>query len=222
MVHQRVPAVLGGRDDGRVPLGVDGQSIGTLDAVLAEPVHGDGHEAGVGGAVVTQRTRGVGGGLRDARDVGRGPAVQDGPVLQLRGDPGSAREVIELGVATSALQVVDLGPRHGEGHPVLRQRQHTAPPHEDPRAVQTVRRGLEPVRPAQRHRVVTPASGADPVDQAAGGEQRRQPILGLLVDRLPGTIGNRGHGRGGDGWETSCSWSSQAPDAERTAGASLG
>ena len=192
MVHQRVAAVLGRRDDRGVAAGVDRQGVGALDPVLAEPVDRHRHEAGVGRAVLAQRARVVRRGLPDAHDVGGGPAVQHRSVLQLGGDLRGPRQVVELGVTAAALDVVDLVPGDGERHAVLRERQHATATEDHSRGVEAGRRSRERVGPPQRHRVVTPAAGADPVDQPASRQQRRQPFLGLGVDRLPRPVGNGG------------------------------
>ena len=108
MVQQEMPAVFGGLDDPGMELRAQRQCVRAFDAGAAQPVDGDSDNARVAVAVRAELRACVGRRRRNALDTGSDPTVKHGPVLDHGRGVCSTVEVIEVGVACTALDIVDL------------------------------------------------------------------------------------------------------------------
>ena len=139
---------------------------------------------------VAERDRGMGGRLGDADDAGRLEAVEDRGVLGQRDPADGLVEIVEVGVDRASLEVDQLVTRHLEVGAQLDERQYAALPRLDTVA----RRRLQRVHAAEvRRRVVEPERPGE-VDELARAERRREVLARLLVEHLPGALGDRRDG----------------------------
>lgn len=147
--------------------------------------------ARVGGGVLAERAPRVRRHVGDPGDAGVGPAVEHGTGLD-PGDPASGRvELVELGVGRAAFDVVDLGARQRERHADLHQREHPPLPQAHPAGFPAAGWPGHAARPAQVDGGARPGAGGGEVDDASRGQQRGQAFSGLVVDDLPGRVGDR-------------------------------
>src|SRR6185437_13683146 len=93
-----------------------------------------------------------------------------------------------VAVVGAAVRVAQLTAREREVHPQLDERQHAAAKRRDA----TDRAAVQAVDTTEVRRRVLPAMRPGEVDEAAGGERRREPVARLLVEHLPARVADRG------------------------------
>ena len=156
-----------------------------------------------------ERDRRMRGGLCDADDPRGLEAVEDGRVLGQRDAPHRLVEIVEVDVDRTALEVDQLVARHLEVGAQLDERQHAPLLRLDAVAG---RRGEARDAAEVRGRVVE-AERPGEVDELARAERRHEVLARLLVEHLPGPLGD-----GRDGSQEVVHRAPQASDAERASG----
>src|SRR5262249_13595808 len=187
-LEDREPARAHGLHQPRVAARAERDGVRSTHARHLEGANCLGNGARIRRVVVLDPERLVRGALADAADAGGFPAVEHRAVLGASDLDRGLDERIEIGVGRAACDVVELAARKGEGRAQLDQRLHLAERAGDP-----VGRGaFQRLGTSEVHRALLPALRTGEVHQLARGQLDDQSLSRLVVDHLPGAVGDGG------------------------------